>query len=132
MAQLCQACTCKTAQDSSSYSELVTGVDSYVRQHQEKKRELVIGLRYAHSSIGGMKEKNSTCSSSLSSMANDLLWKIKINPPVCPDAILTELLMTIAGPTPATRENTCPPLQETDPSCTGVMILTNCDIIVQR
>ena len=32
----------------------------------------------------------------------------------------------------AAKENTCPPLQETDPSCSGVMIMNNCDIIVVR
>ena len=32
----------------------------------------------------------------------------------------------------AARGNTCPPLQETDPSCStsGVMIMNNCGIIV--
>ena len=32
----------------------------------------------------------------------------------------------------ASRENTPPPLQKTDPSCNGVMTLTSCDTIVQR
>ena len=30
----------------------------------------------------------------------------------------------------AATENTCPPLQETDPCCSGVMIVNNCGIIV--
>ena len=47
MAKLSQACNYKTAQDTSSYSEQVTGVDSYKREHQEKT-ELVTGIRYAH------------------------------------------------------------------------------------
>ena len=47
MAQLSQACNCMIAQDTSSYSELVTGVDSYTRELQEKS-ELVTGIRYAH------------------------------------------------------------------------------------
>ena len=32
----------------------------------------------------------------------------------------------------AATENTCPPLQESDPSCSGVMILNDYDIVVQR
>ena len=47
MAQLSQACNHMTAQDTSNSSELVTGVDSYARELQEKT-ELVTGIRYAH------------------------------------------------------------------------------------
>ena len=32
----------------------------------------------------------------------------------------------------AATENTSPPLQETNPSCSGVMILNGHDIVVQR
>ena len=42
-----------------------------------------------------------------------------------------ELQIPPLQPIPAT-ENTCPPLQESDPSCSGVMILNDCDILVQR
>ena len=51
MSQLYQACSCKTAQDTSSSSELVLGVDSYITiRHQRIKRELVTGIRYVHDS----------------------------------------------------------------------------------
>ena len=70
-------------------------------------------------------------------MAGDWLQKTKIYPPVCCSEILTaeNELVTTAGPTlrkTAATENTCPPLQETDPSCSGVMNLNDCDIVVQR
>ena len=32
----------------------------------------------------------------------------------------------------AARGNTPPPIQETDPSCSGVMTLDNCDILVEH
>ena len=75
-------------------------------------------------------------------MASGLLQKIIIyaeSSQVCCSVLIhaprNELLITSAGPDLqpiATTENTCPPLQETDPSCSGVMILNDRDILVQR
>ena len=59
MAQLSQACSCTTAQDTSDRSELVTGVNSYTREHQEKT-ELVTGIRYAYSRIRAKLQQKST------------------------------------------------------------------------
>ena len=139
MAQISQACSYTTAQDTSSYSELVTGEDSYTREHQEKT-ELVTGIRYVH--IIGWNQarasrKNLKLYIFLSSVAGDWLQNIKIHLQVCYSAILRARneLVNIVGPTlqkmPVTG-STCPPLQETDPSCSGVMNLNNCDIVVQR
>ena len=52
MAQLYQACSCKTAQETSSYS---MQVDICTRKN---KTELVTGLRYSpHSTIGGIEQQ---------------------------------------------------------------------------
>ena len=73
----------------------------------------------------------------LPSVVSGWLQKIKINPQVYCSAKSTARneLVTSFGCTlqqiPATK-NMCPPLQETDTSCSGVMILKKCDIVVQR
>ena len=71
------------------------------------------------------------------SVVSGWVQKIKNNPQVYYSAKSTarnELVNSVGCTlqrTPAT-ENTCPPLQETDPSCSGVMIIKDCDIVVQR
>ena len=144
MAQLSQACNCKTAQDTSyrSCSELVTVVDSYTREHQEKT-DLVTGIRYAHIIQQNQKHNYIIFSCFFEySVTNGLLLKIEFNPEssqICCSVLIhtqeNKRLTTSAGPNQqpiVTTENSCLPLQETDPSYSGVMILNNCDILVQR
>ena len=140
MAQLGQACSCKTAQDTSSYSELATGVDSCIREHQEKTK-LVTGIRYVHIIRRNLVISLFNCFSAYSE-TNGLLQKInsessQIYFSVLIHAPRNELLVTSTSVGPNLQpivitENTCPPLQETDPSCSGVMTLNDCDIVVQR
>ena len=66
----------------------------------------------------------------LSSGTSSLLQKTKNNPQVCYSGMITagNEHVTIVDST----LQQIAPLQETDSSCSGVMILNDCDILVQR